>query len=204
MKKKIIYFVLIVLGTSLAVQVLMSLPRLWNYAGNPDSWFGFWGNIIGAILGVLGAYYVMNAQLQSDKEAICLKEIKDERPYFFINSLSETEINFEFYNVSNSLLNYTDIRVFYHKGDKEKQYSLGHIKSGTQIVQPLDIGVKPDLIVITAQALLGENILFIDGSREGEGITDTLIYDYQGVIKVYTGPDDYHKFDDVIKNIING
>ncbi|MFQ6322925.1 putative phage abortive infection protein [Lactococcus garvieae] len=67
MKKKIIYFVLIVLGTSLAVQVMMSLPRLWNYAGSPDSWLGFWGSLIGACLGVGGAYYVMNAQRESER-----------------------------------------------------------------------------------------------------------------------------------------
>lgn len=71
MKKKIIYFVLIVLiilGTSLAVQVMMSLPRLWNYAGSPDSWLGFWGSLLGSLLGVIGAYLVMSVQLQSDKK----------------------------------------------------------------------------------------------------------------------------------------
>jgi hypothetical protein len=202
MKKKLVYVVLIILGTSFTVQVMMSLPRLWNYSGTPDSWLGFWGNIIGAILGVLGAYYVMNVQLQSDKEVNRLKEIKDERPYFFINSLSETKINFEFYNVSNSLLNYTDIRVFHRVSNKEKRYSLGHIKSGKQVVQPLDAGGKPDLIMITAQTLLGENILFIDGNRNGYGITSTLIYESHKVIEVYTGPNDYYKFDDVIQKVI--
>lgn len=69
--KKIIYFVLIIvviICTSVAVQVMMSLPRLWNYAGSPDSWLGFWGSLLGSLLGVIGAYLVMSVQLQLDKK----------------------------------------------------------------------------------------------------------------------------------------
>lgn len=69
--KKIIYFVLIILViicTSVSVQVMMSLPRLWNYAGSPDSWVGFWGSLLGSLLGIIGAYLVMSVQLQSDKK----------------------------------------------------------------------------------------------------------------------------------------
>lgn len=208
MKKKIIYFVLIVLvilGTSLAIQVMMSLPRLWNYAGSPDSWLGFWGSLIGACLGVGGAYYVMSVQLQSDKETARLKEAKDERPYFFINNLSEKNINFEFYNANHSLLNYVEVHTFDDKPITRTKHSLGHIRAN--MMREIEFYGReniPDIIIITAQTLLGEKILFIYGSREGVGITNTFIYDTQGIIKTYTGPDDYHKFDDVIKNIING
>lgn len=68
MKKKIIYFVLIVLIISLLVPIMMSFPRFWNYAGSPDSWVGFWGSLSGSLLGVGGAYYVMSIQRQSDKK----------------------------------------------------------------------------------------------------------------------------------------
>lgn len=68
MKKKIIYFGLIILIGTLLVPSMLSLPRLWNYEGSPDSWVGFWGSLLGSLLGVIGAYLVMSVQLQSDKK----------------------------------------------------------------------------------------------------------------------------------------
>ena len=68
MKKKIIFFGLIILIGTLLVPCMLSLPRLWNYEGSPDSWVGFWGSLLGSLLGVIGAYLVMSVQLQSDKK----------------------------------------------------------------------------------------------------------------------------------------
>lgn len=202
MKNKIIHFVFIILIISLLVLVTMSFPRFWNYAGSPDSWVGFWGSLLGSLLGVVGAYFVMNTQLQSDKKTAILNEKKNERPYFFINSLSEDKITFEFYNANHSLLNYMEVHVFYNISRKELKYSLGHNKAG--IVREVKIfteQVKPDIIAITAQTLLGESILFIYGNRNDVGITNTLVYDDKKVIEVYTGPDDYHQFNDIIAKI---
>lgn len=202
MKNKIIHFVFIILIISLLVLVTMSFPRFWNYAGSPDSWVGFWGSLLGSLLGVVGAYFVMNTQLQSDKKTAILNEKKNERPYFFINSLSEDKITFEFYNANHSLLNYMEVHVFYNISRKELKYSLGHNKAG--IVREVEIfteQVKPDIIAITAQTLLGESILFIYGNRNDVGITNTLVYDDKKVIEVYTGPDDYHQFNDIIAKI---
>lgn len=202
MKKKIIYFGLIILIGTLLIPCIMSLPRLWNYEGSSDSWVGFWGSLLGSLLGVIGAYLVMSAQLQSDKEIAFQHEKKNERPYFFINSLSEDKITFEFYNANHSLLNYMEVHVFYNISRKELKYSLGHNKAG--IVREVEIfteQVKPDIIAITAQTLLGESILFIYGNRNDVGITNTLVYDDKKVIEVYTGPDDYHQFNDIIAKI---
>lgn len=202
MKKKIIYFGLIILVGTLLIPCIMSLPRLWNYEGSSDSWVGFWGSLLGSLLGVIGAYLVMSAQLQSDKEIAFQHEKKNERPYFFINSLSEDKITFEFYNANHSLLNYMEVHVFYNISRKELKYSLGHNKAG--IVREVEIfteQVKPDIIAITAQTLLGESILFIYGNRNDVGITNTLVYDDKKVIEVYTGPDDYHQFNDIIAKI---
>lgn len=202
MKKKIIYFGLIILVGTLLIPCIMSLPRLWNYEGSPDSWVGFWGSLLGSLLGVIGAYLVMSAQLQSDKEIAFQHEKKNERPYFFINSLSEDKITFEFYNANHSLLNYMEVHVFYNISRKELKYSLGHNKASTvREVEIFTEQVKPDIIVITAQTLLGESILFIYGNRNDVGITNTLVYDDKKVIEVYTGPDDYHQFNDIIAKI---
>jgi hypothetical protein len=205
MKKKIIYFVLIVLIISLLVPVMMSFPRFWNYAGSPDSWVGFWGSLLGSLLGVIGAYLVMSIQLQSDKESTRLKEAKDERPYFFINALSKNIINFEFYNANHSLLNYVEVRTFYNNSCTQAKHSFGHIKANTTTGTEFHGREnKPDIIVINAQTLLGENILYIYGSRNGVGITNTFIYNKKKVIEVYTGPDDYHQFNDIIAKVIGG
>lgn len=205
MKKKIIYFVLIVLIISLLVPVMMSLPRFWNYAGSPDSWISFWGSLLGSLLGVIGAYFVMNTQLQSDKKIALLKEKKDERPYFFISTLSKDKINFEFYNANHSLLNYINIYVFYNDYDDCLEYPLGHVKANA--VKEINIFTKqskPDIVVITAQTLLGESILYIYGSRNDVGITNTFVYNNKKVIEVYTGPDEYHQFNDIIAKVIGG
>lgn len=202
MKNKIIHFVSIILIISLLVLVTMSFPRFWNYAGSPDSWVGFWGSLLGSLLGVVGAYFVMNTQLQSDKKTAILNEKKKERPYFFINTLSKDKVNFEFYNANHSLLNYMNIHVFYNATDNCLEYPLGHAKANT--MKEINIFTeqdKPDIIVITAQTLLGESILYIYGSRNGVGITNTLVYDDKKVIEVYTGPDDYHQFNDIIAKI---
>lgn len=207
MKKKIVYIVyfgFIILIISLLIPVMMSFPRFWNYAGSPDSWVGFWGSLLGSLLGVIGAYFVMNTQLQSDKKTAVLNEKKDERPYFFISTLSKDKINFEFYNANHSLLNYMNIHVFYNDDDC-LEYPLGHVKANT--VKEINIftkQVKPDIVVITAQTLLGESILYIYGSRNGVGITNTLVYNNKKVIEVYTGPDEYHQFNDIIAKVIGG
>lgn len=202
MKKKIIHFVFIILIIYLLVLVTMSFIRFWNYAGNPDSWVGFWGSLLGSLLGVVGAYFVMTTQLQSDKKTAILNEKKNERPYFFINTLSKDKVNFEFYNANHSLLNYMNIHVFYNASDNCLEYPLGHAKANTmKEINIFTEQVKPDIIAITAQTLLGESILFIYGNRNDVGITNTLVYDDKKVIKVYTGPDDYHQFNDIIAKI---
>lgn len=202
MKKKIIYFGLIILIGALLVPCMLSLPRLWNYEGSPDSWVGFWGSLLGSLLGVIGAYLVMSVQLQSDKETARLKEKKSERPYFFINSLNKKSISFEFYNYNHSLLNYTDI-YFYFNDIKinTERYSLGHIKSDKIQLVEIKKNSKPDLIAIKSQTLSGENILFIYGNYNGNGITNTFTFSPKGIINVYTGPDDYHQFNDIIAKI---
>lgn len=48
--------------------IIMSVTRFWDYDGTPGEWLGYWGGIIGSILGIAGALLVFNEQLKNEKE----------------------------------------------------------------------------------------------------------------------------------------
>lgn len=40
-----------------------------NQMGSDDGWLGFWGGYLGAIIGVVGAYLILQMQVQKETEA---------------------------------------------------------------------------------------------------------------------------------------
>ncbi|MFP3931307.1 hypothetical protein U8V08_10270, partial [Enterococcus faecium] len=66
--KILLYAFLFFLGAAIIGTLLMCLPKLWEFDGTPDGWLGYWGGVIGALFGVIGAYLVMNEQIKYDKE----------------------------------------------------------------------------------------------------------------------------------------
>ncbi|WEG74406.1 hypothetical protein [Vagococcus intermedius] len=69
---KIIVFVMIVIPIFIGILLLLIdyVPLLKRIPGSNGDWLGFWGGYIGAAMGVLGAYYIMKKQIESDKESI--------------------------------------------------------------------------------------------------------------------------------------
>lgn len=86
MKKYLVAFCLLIF-TFLFGAILMSVPRIWTFEGSPDGWLGYWGGITGAFLGVVGAYFVMNEQLQQEKN----KEI-EKKSSFIVPGSSKKEV----------------------------------------------------------------------------------------------------------------
>lgn len=71
MNKKISTQILIIMMTSLMISaflgvIIMSIPRLWVFSGSEDGWLSYWGGIVGAVLGVVGAFSVMRMQINQE------------------------------------------------------------------------------------------------------------------------------------------
>ncbi|MFR2421067.1 MAG: hypothetical protein ACLS7V_02385 [Enterococcus durans] len=155
---------IMLLGIGLIGILLVSVPRIRGVEGTPDGWLGYWGGVTGALLGVIGANFVMNKQLEKEK----IKEknylIEKERPYFFIEPSDEVHLNFYFYNRNNSLV--TDLNVFIkEKSEKYIKYSLGHCKSNeTYSFEDKEGLLIGQGLMLYGKTLLEENFIFIYGT----------------------------------------
>lgn len=58
---------IILISTFLFGVLIMWLPKMKILGGSSDGWLGYWGGIIGSMVGVLGAYSIMNKQLNEEK-----------------------------------------------------------------------------------------------------------------------------------------
>ncbi len=67
-EKILLYAFLFFLGAAIIGTLLMWLPKLWKFDGSSDGWLGYWGGVIGALFGVIGAYLVMNEQIKYEEE----------------------------------------------------------------------------------------------------------------------------------------
>ncbi|WP_161840992.1 hypothetical protein [Candidatus Enterococcus huntleyi] len=67
MKILFILFISLML-VALFIGIIMKIPRLPFIGGSEDGWFGFWGGILGSLMGVIGAYFVMKEQLNVEKK----------------------------------------------------------------------------------------------------------------------------------------
>lgn len=183
-KKTIICIIALILLYSI-ITFLKNLKGI-----EPQNWLDFSGNILGSLLGVMGAYLILRIQISKEKSKEESKVLEEERPYFFIDGSGEWEMNFEFYNSKHSLLNNIEI-YFYVGGKKEEKHfiynSIGHIKSDTKYCleyiggEIIGVGQKEmspnNGVIINGTTLLGENISFIYGSfGRAKGINASIYY----------------------------
>lgn len=212
--KKTITFIIILILLYSIINFLKNLKGI-----EPQKWLDFSGNILGSILGVLGAYLILRIQIGKEKAKAESKALEEERPYFFIDGSGEREMNFEFYNSKHSLLNNIEI-YFYVGGEKEEKHfiynSIGHIKSDTKYRleytggEIKGVGQKEmspnNGVIIKGTTLLGEKISFIYGSfGKDHGISKTFYYDVIDKKKtgIYSGDKiNDETFDDLISNIV--
>ena len=168
--KILLYAFLFFLGAAIIGILLMWLPKLWEFDGTPDGWLGYWGGVIGALFGVIGAYLVMNKQLEMERSKEKNYSLEKERPYFFIEPSDPTHLNFYFYNGNNSLV--TDLNVFVkvNNGLNEVRpeyikYAAGHCKSNVVYSFEDKCGVFiEEGVILRGKTLLGENFIFIYGT----------------------------------------
>lgn len=212
--KKTITFIIILILLYSIINFLKNLKGI-----EPQNWLDFSGNILGSILGVLGAYLILRIQISKEKAKAESKALEEERPYFFIGgSSSYGELNFEFYNAKHSLLNNLEV-YFFLGNENEKNYiysSLGHIKTDTKYIVRYPFGeehinginnISPNNgVIIKGTTLLGEKISFIYGSfGKDHGISKTFYYDVIDKKKtgIYSGDKiNDETFDDLISNIV--
>lgn len=221
-KNRLIYTIIAIIISPILVSILCKVAdynpiKLINIGENSD-WISFWGSVLGAIFGVVGTFFVLQVQLTSDKNKERLKELEDERPYFFIEGSSYGELNFEFYNAKHSLLNNLEV-YFFLGNENENNYiysSLGHIKAdtkyrvgyfaGEECISGIDNISPNNGVIIKGTTLLDEKISFIYGSfGKGHGISKTFYYDVTDKKKtgIYSGDKiNDETFDDLISNII--
>lgn len=75
LKEWIKLILIICISTFIFGVLIMWIPKLKILGGSSDGWLGYWGGIIGSMVGVLGAYSIMNKQL--DEERVARKQEKE-------------------------------------------------------------------------------------------------------------------------------
>lgn len=61
-KKEILLLLGIIVGATVLVGIIMSIPKLEFVGGSDEGWLGYWGSVVG----IVGAYAVLKVQLQND------------------------------------------------------------------------------------------------------------------------------------------
>lgn len=110
MKNRKLLFALMICFPIVFGLVIMTFPRLWNFEGSSGEWLGYWGGIIGSLLGVIGALLVFNIQLEDEKNQ---RSLDDKRRSVEQNEEKE-RIRIE--QVDNTFFNLLDL----HNKLKEK------------------------------------------------------------------------------------
>lgn len=105
-----ILFMMINFFPTIFVLVTMTTSRIWNFEGSPGEWLGFWGGIIGSLLGVVGALLVFNIQLSKEKR----QRLEDDKIRAIERDEEKERIRIE--KVDNTFFNLLDL----HNKLKEK------------------------------------------------------------------------------------
>lgn len=66
--KIVIGLFVVVILSSLFLGIILNVPRLPFIGGTEEGWMEYWGGILGSLFGVLGAYLVMKAQIDTEKK----------------------------------------------------------------------------------------------------------------------------------------
>lgn len=80
--KRVLWWSCIILTIVIIVPFIAQLLTYWNInsKSSGDGWLGFWGNYLGAIIGILGAVLILKNQFQ--KEATARKKDKTDNTFF--------------------------------------------------------------------------------------------------------------------------
>lgn len=109
-----------------------------NFKGSNDGWLGFWGGYLGAIIGVAGAIYVVNIQLNEQKDSREAEKV--DNTFFNLLSMHTTQKNIlhdekVFENIYNKFSEklreqiFKEGIIFFHKNRKVVNNSLKSLKS---------------------------------------------------------------------------
>lgn len=82
LKKKITNNKVIITYITISIIItytLMNLPSIFK-GGVTSDWIGFWGNLVGSFLGILGAFIVVKYQLREEKK----KDLEEKKPKLII------------------------------------------------------------------------------------------------------------------------
>ena len=156
--------------------------------GSTDGWLGYYGGIIGSILGVLGAYFIMKEQISEEKHKYEMQNIENERPYFFIEEMDNKNLEFYFYNKNNSILKEVNLIVKENTQEYIK-FPLGHCKSDKICHFTDENGIlDEESVIFSGKTLYEEVFVFIYSNLLSEKICNdcAFIYDPMKKKKMYT------------------
>lgn len=100
-------YVLVILGviiTPLIMSLLLKVPMFGFADGNVESWIGFWGSYVGALIGAATVYFVTNLQVKEQRN-IQLQAIKKEHE----NALKRELKQFHFKNEVEKIEEFNDL-----------------------------------------------------------------------------------------------
>lgn len=157
-KKYIVKLIIIIIFFSpLVLLMLMSqgLKDMGN-VGNMHDWIGFWGNSLGSIVGIAGAYFVMKTQLREDHKEKSKANLESMLPYFNVQGIENDQGKLCGYSINfvsirdNNVLRFVRAILFDSTNNAVFSKDLGHefsnnffeIKSYSQAVDRLDIEAK--------------------------------------------------------------
>lgn len=173
------YFIVIVIPLIIFSLIILSL--ILFKASSSDA-LNFWGNIIGSIIGVIGAYLVLQKQINNDSQKY--KADKDESTYFKILEMFKDEkddllaINYDIFgNVLNAIQEEKN-EFIKRKNDEEKQKEFDKVdknfrKQIEQVLQPIEfVGYEhPDFELKVTLSNLLESIDATDYSLFSESLS---------------------------------
>lgn len=101
--------IIILLFTTLMVGLMMKIPALPFIGGTTDSWLQYWSGIIGAMLGVYGAFSVMQHQIKLESK----NEEKSKKPIIVPNEILFDDIVFAQLRFNRDINNFDKYEAIY-------------------------------------------------------------------------------------------
>lgn len=84
-KRKVLY---VTIGSVFGISIIIFVSKIFQFLidwfttfnGTGDGWLGFWGGCIGSIIGVAGAYVILQRQLRKERETY--EEVRTDNTFF--------------------------------------------------------------------------------------------------------------------------